>query len=56
MRKLGNLNNQPPFLLGRGVVISFPPFQAGGLFVSEETLTVNVRRQITLRTIDSEVT
>ena len=54
MRELGNLNNQPPFLLGRGVVISFPPFQAGGLSVSEKTLSVDAHRPNALRDIDSE--
>ena len=46
------LNPLPP---GKGVIILSPPFQVGGLFVSEKTLSVNAHRSNTLRYIDSEV-
>jgi len=37
-----------PFLPGRGSTVSLPPFQTGGPFVSEKTLSVNVHRQLPL--------
>jgi len=44
-----------PLPAGKGYNnISFPPFQAGGLSVSEKTLSVDAHRPNALRDFDSE--
>lgn len=40
-----------PLPSGKGVEISLPPFQTGGLFVSKKTLLVNAHRQLPLETL-----